>query len=400
MAQMMETSAEAYRSALLDDVVPFWEAHCLDKEFGGYINCLDRDGLPYDHEKHMWMQWRIVYMFSELALAEFGQPRWAEHAWLGYDFLTQHGKSPDGGYYFALNRAGVPTVAPYNLYSDCFAAMGSAALFHASGREECRDEALSAMDSYIKRMDNPKGRWCKAMPGQERRLSLGHFMILANLGTVMKRHLDSDRYEADTARAVETALDKFHNPKFGVLFENVGADGSFDLDSCAGRHLNPGHGLEALWFIMDYARRAGRPDLAKRAAAIVKSTIEFAWDKERGGIFYFMDATGRPNPELQWDMKLWWVHCEALVALLMAYKLTDDSDFLDWFKQVHSWTWGHFPDPGHGEWFAYLNRAGEPTSTLKGGKWKCFFHLPRMLLTCSELLNEIEQAKGKVFPCA
>lgn len=389
----MEATSKAYLKCLLEDIVPFWERSCPDKEFGGYLNCLDRDGKPYDTEKHMWMQWRIVYMFSELAVMPFGKDSWLKQAEQGFAFLTKHGKSADGTYYFTLNRDGSPSIAPYNIYSDCFVAMGSAALFKATGREDCRKEAVSAMESYIKRMDNPKGRWSKAMPDKRKRLSLGHYMILANLGSVMRDKLGTDRFEADTEKAVDMALNRFFNPKFGVLFENVDRDGSFDLDSCEGRHLNPGHGLEALWFIMDYARRKGRKDIIEKAASIIKSTMDFAWDKENGGIFYFMDALDRPNPELQWDMKLWWPHCEALVALLMAYRLTGDKELHNWFLKVHEWTWSHFPDPDHGEWFAYLNRRGEPTSTLKGGKWKCFFHLPRTLLVCSKLLNEIETQK-------
>ncbi len=388
---MMRNLATKYGIELLENIIPFWERNSPDKEFGGYINCLDRDGKPYDCEKHMWMQWRIVYMFAELASKPFGKESWIRHAEQGFEFLTKHGKSEDGSYYFALNRDGSPAVAPYNIYSDCFAAMGSAALFKATGREDCQKEAVSAMESYLKRMDNPKGRWSKAMPGKCKRLSFGHYMILANLGAVMKEKLGIDRFESDADKAADIALNRFYNPQFGVLFENVNSDGAFDLDSCEGRHLNPGHGLEALWFIMDYARRKGRKDIIDKAASIIKSTMDFAWDKENGGIFYFMDALDRPNPELQWDMKLWWPHCEALVALLMAYKLTGgDKELLDWFLKVHEWTWSHFPDPDHGEWFAYLNRCGEPTSTLKGGKWKCFFHLPRMLLTCSKLFEELE----------
>lgn len=384
-----------YADTLVKDVVPFWEAHCPDRKFGGYFNCLDRDGNPYDTEKHMWMQWRIVYMFSELATSEFGKGNstWLKLAEMGFEFLTKHGKSEDGTYYFTINRDGTPSIAPYNIYSDCFAAMGSAALFKATGREDCRKEAISAMDSYIRRMDNPKGRWSKAMPGKRKRLSLGHYMILANLGSVMREKLGTDRFEADTMKAADMALGRFFNPSFGVLFENVDPDGSFDLESCEGRHLNPGHGLEALWFIMAYGSRTGRTDIIEKAASIIKSTMKFAWDPKHGGLLYFMDALDKPNPELQWDMKLWWVHCEAIVALLMAYRLTGDKEFHELFLKVHDWTWSRFPDPGHGEWFAYLNRAGEPTTMLKGGKWKCFFHLPRMLLTCNTLFNEIENQK-------
>ena len=63
--------------------------------------------------------------------------------------------------------------------------------------------------------------------------------------------------------------------------------------------------------------------------------------------------------------------------------------FKEWFRKLDDWTWKHFPDPKYGEWFAYLNRQGEPTHMLKGGKWKTFFHLPRCLYFSVRLMKEI-----------
>ena len=45
-----------YERELLERVVPFWEAHSVDRECGGFITCLDRDGSAYDTFKHLWMQ--------------------------------------------------------------------------------------------------------------------------------------------------------------------------------------------------------------------------------------------------------------------------------------------------------------------------------------------------------
>ena len=56
-----------YSSELYDRIVPFWEAHSIDRECGGYLHCLDRDGAVYDTFKDMWMEWREVYMFAALA---------------------------------------------------------------------------------------------------------------------------------------------------------------------------------------------------------------------------------------------------------------------------------------------------------------------------------------------
>ena len=67
---MFEKFIERYEKTLVNDVIPFWEKNCVDKEFGGYFTSLDRDGSVYDTNKYMWMQWRIVYMFGEFYAAQ------------------------------------------------------------------------------------------------------------------------------------------------------------------------------------------------------------------------------------------------------------------------------------------------------------------------------------------
>ena len=174
------------------------------------------------------------------------------------------------------------------------------------------------------------------------------------------------------------------------MFENVQSDGSFDLESCQGRMLNPGHTLEAMGFLLNYLREQGRTEHNEQILAIIRRTLDFGWDREHNGIFYFMDALGKPHLELQWDMKLWWVHNEALTTTLLAYQLTRDPRYLEWFQRLDEYSFKHFGDPLYGEWFGYLNRQGQPTHLLKGGKWKTFFHLPRCLMSVADILKDLE----------
>ncbi len=378
---------ELYLRELTDKVIPFWEKNCTDREYGGYFNSLDRDGSVYDTEKFMWIQWRTVWMFSELYLKLRKNERWLEMAACGYEFLTRYGKDEQGRYYFALARDGSPSMAPYSVFSDCFAVMGAAAYYRACGREDARQEALSAFQSYLDREDRPKGEWTKELSGRKPMKNLGFYMMKANLAAVLEECLGDSSYRREMREAIDTVMNEFRHPEYGIVFENVGLDGNFDLSSMIGRQLNPGHAIEAMWFIMSAADRMGDRGLVERAADVVLAELKFGWDKEYGGIYYFMDVLGKPHVELQWNMKLWWVHCEALVATAMAYKLTGRQDFKEWFEKIHAWTWSRYPDPEYGEWFAYLDRFGNITHTLKGGKWKCFFHLPRMLLVCSQLLE-------------
>ena len=103
-----------------------------------------------------------------------------------------------------------------------------------------------------------------------------------------------------------------------------------------------------------------------------------------------MDAKGHPPQQLEHDQKLWWVHLEALVALAKAYEHHPTKKIKAWYEKVHDYSWTHFPDPGNGEWFGYLNRQGAPHLTLKGGKWKGCFHVPRAMYQCWKTFERIE----------
>ncbi len=105
-----------------------------------------------------------------------------------------------------------------------------------------------------------------------------------------------------------------------------------------------------------------------------------------------MDIEGLPPEQLEWDMKLWWPHTEALYALLLASYLTGDPFWDDWYWRMHSWTFAHFPDPLHGEWFGYLHRDGSLANPAKGSMWKGAFHVPRALLYCMQLLKRTDWA--------
>ena len=104
--------------------------------------------------------------------------------------------------------------------------------------------------------------------------------------------------------------------------------------------------------------------------------------------FYFMDRLGRPQQQLEWDQKLWWVHIESAITMIKGYQLTGNKECLAWFQKLHDYMWTHFKDPKYPEWFGYLNRRGEVLLPLKGGKWKGCFHVPRGLYQIWQILEQ------------
>ncbi len=391
--------AELYKNALLENVIPFWEECSIDTEYGGYFTCLDRQGKVYDTDKFIWLQNRQVWLFC-LFFNQLEQKKtWLEIAQIGADFLAEHGKDDEGNWYFSLNREGKPLVQPYNVFSDCFAAMAFSQYALASGSESAKEIALQAYNNVLRRKDNPKGKYNKVYPGTRNLKTLAVPMILANLSLEMNWLLSSDRLEAILDSTIKEVMEDFLDSDQGLVYENVTPEGNH-LDCFAGRLINPGHTIEAMWFMMDIAQRRleqdnGRQErednknLINLAVDIVLNTLNFGWDKEYEGIYYFLDAKGYPPEQLEWSQKLWWVHLETLVALLMGYRLTGREECWQWFQKIHDYTWKHFADPEYGEWWGYCDRRGDVLLNLKGGKWKGCFHVPRALYLCWQELSAI-----------
>ena len=380
--------AKQYKSELLDKVVPFWLEKSQDLEHGGYFTCLERNGDVFDTDKFVWLQGREVWMFATLYNKVEKRQEWLDCAIQGAEFLKKHGHDGNLNWYFALDREGNPLVEPYNIFSYTFAVIAFGQLSIATGNQEYADIAKRTFDIVLSKVDNPKGKWNKAAPGARSLKSFALPMILCNVALEIEPLLDADFMEKTINTCIHEVMDVFYRPELGLIVEHLSTEGEL-VDCFDGRLLNPGHAIEAMWFIMDLGKRLGRQDLIEKAVQIALNEAEYGWDKKHGGIFYFMDRLGRPCQQLEWDQKLWWVHIETLITMLKGYQLTGNAKCLEWFERVHNYVWTHFTDKEYPEWYGYLNRRGEVLLPLKGGKWKGCFHVPRGLFQCWRILEDL-----------
>ncbi|MFD0796137.1 AGE family epimerase/isomerase [Maribacter chungangensis] len=385
----MKHYAALYKNELLNEVIPFWENHSLDKEYGGYFTCLTPKGDVYDTDKFIWLQARQVWMFATLYQQVAQKQEWKEITKLGADFLENYGRDDHGDWYFSLNQKGQPLVQPYNIFSDCFAAMAFGKLYEIDPQEKYAEIAKTTFKHILKRQHHPKGKYDKSVPGTRPMQNFALPMILCNLSLELEPLLGSDKVSEVTDNVIDLVMNTFYDERTGFILENVSDTGKF-VDSFEGRLLNPGHAIEAMWFIMNLGIRKNDNALINKAEQLLFQQLEHGWDEKYGGILYFMDCKGHPPQQLEHDQKLWWVHLETLVALAKTYTYNQNPKVAEWFKKVHDYTWSHFRDVENGgEWFGYLNREGKVHLNLKGGKWKGCFHVPRALLEVWKTLEKV-----------
>ena len=374
-----------YRDTLLDDVIPFWLRHGLDPEHGGMLTALDRDGSLLDTDKSVWFQGRAAWMFGSLYNTVEQRPEWLDVSRSCVEFLRAHCFSPEGKMWFTVTRDGRPLRMRRYVFSEAFAAIAFAAYARATDESRAADEAVKMFATYLRYSFEPGAMLPKFEPTRPMKGIGAHMIgmvtaqeIRANLGNITVSGKTCTEWISSSIAEIER---DFLKPEHEALMEVVAPDGSV-LDHIDGRTLSPGHAIECAWFIMHEGRYRKDQRLIALGAKILDWMWARGWDKEHGGLLYFTDVFGKPVQEYWHDMKFWWPHCEAIIATLLASRLTGEPRYAAMHAQVHDWSFAHFPDRAHGEWFGYLRRDGTVSQSAKGNMFKGPFHLPRMLAYC------------------
>ena len=390
-----------YKEQLLKNVVPFWiNSDLLDREYGGYISSVDREGKSYNNDKSVWFQGRCLWTFSTLCEKYGIREDWRKAADAGKEFLEKYCFDSDGRMYFTVTREGKPLRKRRYMFSESFYVVGMAEYGYVFGDKEALNKAEKCFEMMLDIYRSPENDPFKITPKSyaetRNERSAAVPMVLVSSAQLLRR-CDPEKAEYYSGIVKEMTADilKYHfHPELRASLENVLQDGSH-IDNPTGRTINPGHSCENAWFLMSEAVYSGDKALLKTALDIFDFAFERGWDKQYGGMLYFVDLDDRPCEQLEWDMKLWWVHNEVLIASLAAYSLTGDEKYWERFETVHSYAFSHFADKEKGEWYGYLHRDGTVSHTQKGSMWKGPYHLPRCLMLCDSILGKI--AEGK--PC-
>jgi N-acylglucosamine 2-epimerase len=305
---------EKFRQELFENVLPFWLKHSVDHERGGFFACLDENGEIYDRRKFMWLNGRQIWMFSRLAerystedfvrlsndkLTHHSRKEMIDSVCRAADFMYKHGVREDGMVYFSLAEDGQPYHFERKIFSACFLALGMASLgmllqkesksaASSAGHRHTTPTSAHGEDLVIKSLvmlnniiswahdPSPLNRpHCTGAPATS---PLNVPMILLNLldefqhcGALDYAHAshltNGNDYLAEEKWCIEEII-KHVRPREKIVLETVGTNGEV-IPGYDGRHMNPGHAIEAGWFLLQYAKKHKKHDLIELATNMI-----------------------------------------------------------------------------------------------------------------------------------
>ncbi len=379
-----------YERELTENILPFWLKHGLDRIHGGVYTCLDRDGTLMDPTKSVWFQGRFGYTAAYAYNHVRPEPEWLAASKSCIDFIEAHCFDADGHMFFSVTEDGRPVRKRRYVFSETFAAIAMAEYAKAAGDAVYVDKALAIFHNIRRMLSTPGFLPPKSyVPGKNHSIT----MILVNVALVLKQVSADPALDEQIKESIHEIETYLMHPEYECILESVAPDGSL-IDTCEGRTINPGHGIETAWFLMEAGWVYGDDRIKKLGVQIFDWQFKWGWDKEYGGIINFRDCKGFPCQDYSQDMKFWWPQCETVIAALYAYLVTEDEKYLDIWIGADTWMREHFRDPEYGEWYGYLHRDGTVAQAAKGNLFKGPFHIPRMLVKAGLLCREILLEEG------
>ena len=406
---------EEIRNHLENELIPFWTARAVDKQYGGFLCRFDENGnlIETETEKSIISQTRLIWGFSNFYRYS-KDPTHLEAARQGLEFFIKHFRdNQNGGWYWMTERDGTLKDSGKVLYGIAFAVYALSEYYLASGDKVGLEYACKTFDALQKHgFDVTNGGYCEnleenwspcaegAYAGDRKTLNT-HMHIMeafTSLYQASKQKIHKRRLE----ETIELILTKMMHPKSGCCFAqfdlafnvipSLSIYRSWDYER-QGEPLDTveedtcyGHNIEFGWLLVHAGDVLGKNHYyyKNHVRKLVDHALKYGVDYTHGGIYCSGPHEG---PSTNTD-KEFWENMEALPGFLNAYDVLGDEKYLEAFLLCWDFSNKYMINHEIGEWIFLTKDNGEPIWNHLGNNWKINYHSGRSV---TEALTRIDK---------
>lgn len=402
-ATVIKEYLEKTESYLNEKLIPFWAEKAVEPKYGGFQTNYDRNGQRTEvTEKSFLSQCRSVFTISHAMRLGFDWPNGEEAVKQGIEFISKYFLDKENdGYYWIVDEDGKPADENKIIYGHSFLIYGLSEYALLTGDEFAKNEAVRIFDLLqTKVADKVSGGYnehfdrffnLKQSRGDiKSHKSLDVHMHLMEAFTTLYELTGAENHKQALIDVIDLIFDKMVDPKTGtgismftndwkpianVELDTVWGRDRFDEDGKTTDITSYGHNIELAWLYLHAQDVLGIPreKSLNKVIPIYEHTFKNGVDWKYGGIFVEGERNGEPTERT----KEFWQQAEAMVGFLDAYQLTNDSRYLDAYKNIHDFVFSKIINWDQGEWFALTEENGDLIWDYMGTSWKVFYHTVR-----------------------
>lgn len=398
--------ADRIRAEVVDNILPFWKRHAIDRERGGFFGTIASDlTVDRDAPRSCVVNTRIAWTYA--AAGRLIDPAWREISDWAVDYVAaKFWDEREGGLYWMLDSSGAPVADRKQTYAQAFgiyalaehhrltqnpASLEMARRLYGLVEEHCRDRAGKGYWEARDRAWHPLADMRLSDKDLNSPKSMNtHLHILEGYANLLRVWPD-EGLKARLRELLEVMLDYIvdaDSGHFRMFFDENWTSLS--------DHRSFGHDIEGSWLLVEAAQVLGDAGLKSRAraAAVMMTNAAAEGLDDDGSMFFEADGKGR----LIDDRKHWWVQAEAVIGFYNAWQITHEAFFRDASRAAWDYIESRVVDRAHGEWYAKLTRQGAPLTEADDpeahlvGPWKCPYHNARV---CFEMLGRLRETRTR-----
>jgi mannose/cellobiose epimerase-like protein (N-acyl-D-glucosamine 2-epimerase family) len=340
---------------LFQVLLPFWDKHGIDHEYGGVMCSLDYDGTLVDTGKSLWFLGRAIWVYSFMYNHFGNNPEFLEVARKTKEFVFKYALQKDGWWAEEFSREG-KVLRPFSGDTEGMyhLAEGLHEYATASGDGQSREAALALLKKLFQDFDSPAFRYRGAdfpyLWGSKRAVRpQGLWFLNLTVATQMLEGGNDPAIAAIADRAVDAIMNRHYNPDIGLNTEMLYFDFSRPKEEAQKSRF--GHCVEALWMVMDEANRRQDDALWKTCAERIHHHLNVGWDYIYGGLSQWINVDHGayqwpvetpPGTHLRFNfvgeyeyMKCLWCQNEVLVATLNVLERTGAEWAAEYFGRAY-----------------------------------------------------------------
>ncbi len=409
--------SEQCQTDLAEKIIPYWAA-LRDDEFGGFYGFVDFN-LVVDRtsEKGGILNSRILYFFSETyLLMKEDVSVWEQNSDVTPEevlSLATHAfemlrdkfiDTKNDGIYWSVDYQGNPLDTTKHTYCQAFAIYGLCSYYRATHDNEALEIAWNLFHLIESKMRD-EGGYLEAFdrefaPASNEKLSENGVSATRTMNTILHvleaytqllriakeqacPHREEILDEAGEALAecLRFVLDKIYNPALSrqEVFFDKDYNSLIDLYSY-------GHDTEAAWLL----------DLAGEILAdttINQRIHEMSKVMEENILKVGFDGHSLPaecEAGVVLEDRNWWVEAETVNGFLHAYvKRPEETKYYTATRSTFDYICEKVVDARSGEWFARLDKDGNPVELPMTEPWKCPYHNGRMYIETIRAVRDL-----------